>query len=602
MEISETKKPNKYAVLVTYLIALVCLLLGLFLPLFGGKEILALQLPQALNSLAGKDVIKTDKVFTLAYPVMFFGKGKAFDLMALDALLYAVVTLLGLLALIPVGISVKKNKSACALMGIVEIAAVLVISLYLMVALQFHPIIKISYNMVIALGGCALMLILLSFMTRGKSGLAKVVLFLLSAVALLTLFNFTVLVPKLGESLVKLADKLKLSPFSAGFVSGIDYVKILFEGQHVPGIDGMTNTFTYFDILKTTPGTTGKAAIVLSTIVGLIVIVNFFIDVISLRTNGKRAGYLFNLVRYGLELAAVICFLITVAVGKYTIGIMLIVLLIVVLVQILISILRFLLARKRAKNLREEAEEQTITFAKPLRHPGHPAPVQQPVAPAPVRNVVAPEYNTPAPVKEEQLSMPAIMDIEEVPVEPETEQTEEGPTEVHGQQLEISAIENVAENEPAPAPAEVKPAERKPEPKREAKKPAVRAEEATPAPAAPAPAPVPAPAPAEVKPAEPAVEKPSEPKPETATINVQPVYIVGEKSDEFLKKLTNSEKLEFTRTFIEKINGNVGSVPEYVIGGNNRKFFSAVFIYLGRLRGMISDSLINKMYQELNML
>ena len=77
---------------------------------------------------------------------------------------------------------------------------------------------------------------------------------------------------------------------------------------------------------------------------------------------------------------------------------------------------------------------------------------------------------------------------------------------------------------------------------------------------------------------------------------------MGQSSDEFIKKLTNEEKLEFTRTFIEKVNGNLGSVPDYVIGGDNRKFFSSVFIYLGRLRGMISDNLLNKMYQELNML
>ena len=55
-------------------------------------------------------------------------------------------------------------------------------------------------------------------------------------------------------------------------------------------------------------------------------------------------------------------------------------------------------------------------------------------------------------------------------------------------------------------------------------------------------------------------------------------------------------------TFIEKGKGNIGNIPEYVIGGNNKKFFSAVFIYLGRIRSMISDGLLNKMYKELNMM
>lgn len=55
-------------------------------------------------------------------------------------------------------------------------------------------------------------------------------------------------------------------------------------------------------------------------------------------------------------------------------------------------------------------------------------------------------------------------------------------------------------------------------------------------------------------------------------------------------------------TFIEKSKGDVGNIPEYVIGGNNKKFFSSVFIYLGRIRGMITDGLLNKMFKELDML
>ncbi|MDE6001070.1 MAG: hypothetical protein K2G96_01925, partial [Clostridia bacterium] len=73
-------------------------------------------------------------------------------------------------------------------------------------------------------------------------------------------------------------------------------------------------------------------------------------------------------------------------------------------------------------------------------------------------------------------------------------------------------------------------------------------------------------------------------------------------SDEFMRKLTNDEKIEFSMTFIEKSKGDIGKVPDYVIGGDNKKFFSSVFIYLGRVRNLISDGLLNKMYKELNML
>ena len=66
--------------------------------------------------------------------------------------------------------------------------------------------------------------------------------------------------------------------------------------------------------------------------------------------------------------------------------------------------------------------------------------------------------------------------------------------------------------------------------------------------------------------------------------------------------LTNDEKIEFAMTFIDRTKGSIGNIPEYRIGGNNKAFFSSVFIYLGRIRGLISESLLNKMYKELNML
>ena len=73
-------------------------------------------------------------------------------------------------------------------------------------------------------------------------------------------------------------------------------------------------------------------------------------------------------------------------------------------------------------------------------------------------------------------------------------------------------------------------------------------------------------------------------------------------TDDFIHKLSNDERIEFAKTFIEKVRGNLGTIPDYVVGGNNKKFFSGVFIYLGRIRGMISDGLLNKMYKELNLL
>lgn len=629
MAVSETKKTNKYAALATYLIAIVCLILGLFLPLFNGKGILALQLPQALNSLAGKEILKFGKEFTFAYPVCFLGKGKLFDLMAVIVLLYAVITVLGLLALIPVALSVKKDgKAYVAFMRTIETAAVLVLSLYVIIALEQVAFIKLSYNMIIAFGGSLLMLVLLCFMTKDKSGAAKFFLLLFSLIAVLSLFDLTALVPKLGEPLTKLSDKLKFSYLFVGSAEsslpGITYLSMLFEGT---GIPVESSSLSYFDILKNLPALKDKAAMVLITIVALVAVVNYLIDVLALSSNGKRAGLLFNLVRYGLALLALIAFVITMFVCKYKIGLMLIMFAIAVLLQVLISVLRYVLAIKRAKRaaiIRAE-EESTITFVKPPRriqqksnddiiiekaraHAGErraeerrprPEVVDMEVVKAPVkvREVEPVGEVTAVPVRETvetiepvQEVIPGAEPIQEIRPEPVQEvEPEPAPAPEEGKpgpvQQTIENLEPVQEikPEPAPAPKEVKPEpapapapkEVKPEPVQEIK-----------------PEPAPAPAPKEAKP---------EPVQEAKSVT-GPIYIVGQSSDEFLKKLNDEEKFEFTRTFIEKINGNIGSVPEYVIGGDNKKFFSSVFIYLGRLRGMISDNLLNKMYQELNML
>ena len=125
----------------------------------------------------------------------------------------------------------------------------------------------------------------------------------------------------------------------------------------------------------------------------------------------------------------------------------------------------------------------------------------------------------------------------------------------------------------------------------------------TPAPelrAQPEPAFRPQPEPVRVQPSFTEQPAPVQSNVETRIYTINTIY--GGPSDDFLKKLTNDEKIEFARTFIEKSNGVIGNIPDYVIGGNNKKFFSSVFIYLGRIRGMISDGLLNKMYKELNMM
>ena len=641
MEVSVTKKPNRYAALITYLFAIVCLLLGLFLPLFNGQGILALQLPQALNSLAGKEILKFGKDFTFGRSVYLFGAvNKPFDIMALLMLVYAAVTALGLLALIPIGISVKKNgKSYCTLMRIIETASALTLSVSLLIALQYAPE-NTAYNLIIAL--CGSVIALIALIADGANGFSKTVLFLLSAISLLAMFNFTLMFPKLKTPLSDFADKLHMhtdfvgSAESSAGISAIQCLILLFEGRvSLVHEDLSVEVITFFEHFKGLPSAKDKAVIALITITALIAAVNYFIDVISLSTNGKRTGLTFNLIRYGLGVLALIALVIAVPVCKYKIGLLLVLMMLAVLLQFVISSVRFGLAVKKAAVRRAEEAEETITFAKPPKRIKErneepvmePAPVRRrnderaravnrPVRPpvmdmevieTPAQNEVIEEIKAPAPqpaentVEAEVMQKPeeiseAVVNEDEFKHETVAEvQIEEvQPVEIHEEQPvgddtfaePVKPVEPFREEVIRTAEPVRNEEVKRVEPVREevVKTAEVHETQAKPAEVR------------EVKRVEPAPEKVVKP------VTAQPIYIVGESSDDFLKKLSNEEKLEFTRTFIEKTNGNLGSVPEYVIGGNNRKFFSSVFIYLGRLRGMISDNLLNKMYQELNML
>lgn len=104
---------------------------------------------------------------------------------------------------------------------------------------------------------------------------------------------------------------------------------------------------------------------------------------------------------------------------------------------------------------------------------------------------------------------------------------------------------------------------------------------------------------------QPAVEQPKlQPAPAPAAPvaaqsgNVYSPVIYSGPRDEFIDTLTNEERVEFARTFIERRNGTIQGVPEYVVDGNNEKFFKSLFIYYSRVRGLVSDALMNKFYEK----
>ncbi|MDE6598037.1 MAG: hypothetical protein K2K60_05315, partial [Clostridia bacterium] len=609
MEIQETKNPKKYAAVITYTIAVVFLLAGLLIPLTAGKEMLALCYPDVFKAL----MKGAESEFILAYPVVFFGIGKkVIDISAWISILYLVVTAVAMIGFIPVGISTKKQTRTASIFAyVVETAAVILLSIWLIILLQALPEVKFSYNVIIALFGTLLMLVILSCINKRGIGGVKVALLILSAIAFLMLFDWIAMIPKLGKPLDKISGALKISPLFYGMTqtaegvtitestTGVGYLSALFESKYIT------------EALKFATAAKQKALLVLALIAALSVLLNYFIDVIGLSTNAKKYGHIFNVARYGIEIAAVVCLMVTVAVCKYKVGLLLIVILIAVAIQLAISIARLyryivtnrtpeqiadIEARKVAR-ARAREERQALAIAEREREEAE----RERIAAEKAAEKQAAAAQAQAQAQTQPQTQPVVVESEPV------SQTEAAPRNTVTQYPD-----NYQQAEPAPAkepyvnpytPPVRKPVEQPVQPPRYTNPYA--------APSAPeqyvnpyaAPTHQPVRKPYESQYVNPyATQRDNFP---SYTTPAQPgAYKVNTvyqgPSDEFMRKLNNDEKIEFSMTFIEKSKGDIGKVPDYVIGGDNKKFFSSVFIYLGRVRNLISDGLLNKMYKELN--
>ena len=77
-------------------------------------------------------------------------------------------------------------------------------------------------------------------------------------------------------------------------------------------------------------------------------------------------------------------------------------------------------------------------------------------------------------------------------------------------------------------------------------------------------------------------------------------YSAGFIPDAFISSLTPAERDEFDRLFISRIYGDNKRLPAYRIGGDNREFFTKIFVFMGRYRNVISDGLLEKIYSYSN--
>lgn len=476
------KKQTKNLAVVTYCIALICLLAGFFLPLFNGKDMLFKSVPGAIGGAIGINFS-----FASAFPVL--GKysefnlfGLSVDLYAWAVAIYAVIVVLGIIALIPVFVSKKHTKTASVFAYIVEIVAVLALAFFIILALDEVSADKKfeHYSMVIALGAVILMFIIQSIGHKKSSGVMKTIMFLLSALAVFFLLNVAAIIPALP--LGNIADAINASN---GFIAKSD---VIYNG---------TAILFGFDLSVFGTGTGNNMVAILSVVVAAVVLVNFVLDLIALSSNSNKGGAIFNLVRYAIELVAAVVLLILCFVEEgFKPGLLLYAILAVSLIQVLISLPRLVKAVKKARQENEEPEEEEA------------------------------EEN-------EESEAPEVIEVEEG----------EAPVVYESSFDEEASPEDTAPVQPAP-------------------------------------------------------ERVQEHR--TVVYTVSSIY--RGPTDSFIVGLTEEEKIEFSQIFLEKVKGNFANVPEYVVGGNNADFFSAIFIYLGKFRGILSDGLINKIYKQLSMM
>ncbi len=496
-----TTKTKKPLFVVTYVIALVCLLLGLLLPLYDGK-MLVTQLYTALKEILGQDVN-----FSGTLDVNFFGLF-TLDIGALAVLLYAVITVVGVFLLIPV-LAGKKGKAATVCPVIVEVAAAVVLFIAIFNSIGssaiepgiFYP----RLALVIAAGGTVLMLIIQQIAKYKSSGVAKLIMVILGLIGVAALLDLTVL--SFYKAEYGSINGLFAVSETGVVYSGYDIINVFIQKAFCTDAAVSSASIIGYIANATTEmlGTSTAAvlAFYFASAAIIVVIFNFIADLISLGCKSTKGGLIFDVIRYVVAAVAAVVAMILLFIAQNTAtpGLLLYVITAISVIAAIVSIVR--------------------------------AAVYKPAK------------------KEDEC------------VEPEEESIDE-------------AVEEPAQPEAIPAQA---------------------TGDYTYVPVYPAAAPAPEPAPALVYTPSPAT---------TPVVEQQVIYkvkeVYGGPTDSFISRLAESEKIEFAKLFIEKINGPYENIPDYVVGGDNKDFFASLFVYLGRFRPKLSDGLMNKIYSELNLL
>lgn len=524
------KPRSKFPALVTYVVAVIALAAGLVLPLhsltlgtFDFKNSGMFEIGGAVQTLFNMEKPLFGNGLNLWSWPLTVVNGFTLDIGAILLLLYALITVVSLIMVIPVCATKKVDEpaklKALKIASVMEVIALFVLSICLIRNAFVAPLIGWNLSLVIAFGVTLLMLILQSIVYKGGSGVIKTVLFVLSAIAVFfTMINGAALIPGLSGGIASIngalhtADGLYSGVYGWEFILGVFFLSTVFAAS-------WAHILFYFIML----------------LLVLMVFINFFLDLAGLGKITTRGLLICNIVRDCITIAALVGALIMIFSLFYTFGIMFILLCVVVLAQTIINIVRLATFAKSNK----ESEEKEPK-AKKIIEEGAPAPA------------------------------PAAAAYSATPATSETPQYEPA----YAQSEPMPSLDNLF--------GQIEPKE---------------------------------PTPAENESYEEQLTMPLGDIPESTRTTTEDGTVVETKNvvykvntiydgptDGFIKKLSNDEKVEFARNFLGVRQPKLQVLPEYVVGGNNEKFFSSVFIYLAKIRDLVSDGLMNKFYDEVNMM
>lgn len=383
MATENNNKSYKGVIVITYLIAVACMIVSLCVPFYGNiadrewttnNAILFIYLPGLFNIAVGRTVFKGEWVAGNS-SLSFEKYGKALfgvqvEPLAWALLAYALVVVLSIIFIIPVLAGKKSKNTSAKCAYFIEVLALLVLAFYFIVGMSKYGIDSIvyHYNLVLAAVGTLLMLAIQSITQKKSLGTVKVVLAVLSGVAVLCLYDVGSMVKYLfnANSAINSFEKDVLG--AIGSCGGFAQI----SGETIFGKHGI-GLLMDADVLKNAfSGGDGAIKLFNVALIGLAVmtLLNLMFDVIGIATGSKytKKGFtnpnqkskIFSLIRYIISFAFAVIAIIALLVAKDgKVGFNLYILALVVLIQLIIAIVRVcrIKGQKERAKLEEELSE-----------------------------------------------------------------------------------------------------------------------------------------------------------------------------------------------------------------------------------------------------